>query len=433
MSFGFGVGDFLASLKIIKHICEAIKSGPDDFKELLSELESFHSILQSLSNNTKDKDSMLNRQGTAWKKELMGLVKNSEHTLNEIRCIINKHSSLSNDLEGRVIRIWDAYRVGSSNIGVLGGRLTFHISAISNFLVSMQGSAINRIEKMIDCMYSKTVNEDTLHHKQSQVSLVSIGSSLSGVGTDKEEAWKLLKHHLLEDGISIEQVLAHRQKIIDYTKLLLDGSAGDVFNPKKRILSSWAEGRARIELSLIADRNGVYNGQECCMVLFHVIFHVERSFFPKRTNPFISGSVEFNFAQPKVLRIAHTYEEMSGLRTVHSGITELGKNARLVISDRSMEPSWGGQKKERHWFGFMPYRTTLGLIIQTSETPMTAQVKVEGLRASMLWDANDSGFQGPDNTQWTTPEYTETGKGREIGVDELEKFVEQGDKCGWLP
>lgn len=70
MAFGFSVGDFLAVLEIAKGVYDACKDGSAEYKELCSETKSMRYAIQSLSNDARDPDSLLNRKGFNRKNEL---------------------------------------------------------------------------------------------------------------------------------------------------------------------------------------------------------------------------------------------------------------------------------------------------------------------------------------------------------------------------
>lgn len=63
MSFGFGVGDFIAVGQLTLTVYRSCKGAPGEFQELASELSSLHMILLNLEEDAKSPNSLLNRRG----------------------------------------------------------------------------------------------------------------------------------------------------------------------------------------------------------------------------------------------------------------------------------------------------------------------------------------------------------------------------------
>ena len=125
MSFGFGVGDFLAVSNIAKGVYEACKDGPREYKEISREAKSMGYVINSLSDDAQDPHSLLNKKGVRRKPELVEIIRNCETTMQELQAMVDKHSSLG-DGHGKFTRVWDAYKVGSSDLDSLRGKLTFY-------------------------------------------------------------------------------------------------------------------------------------------------------------------------------------------------------------------------------------------------------------------------------------------------------------------
>ncbi|KAF6241412.1 hypothetical protein HO173_000122 [Letharia columbiana] len=68
MSFGFGVGDFLAASNIAKGVYEACKDGPEEYQR----------------NIERDPHSLLNKKGVKRKPELVGIIRNCRTTMQEL-------------------------------------------------------------------------------------------------------------------------------------------------------------------------------------------------------------------------------------------------------------------------------------------------------------------------------------------------------------
>ena len=300
MSFGFGVGDFLASLKLAKHVADAIKSGPTEYKELQNQLECIRSIFISMSKDAKDKSSLLNRKGTPRKQELMGLVKNSKATMNEINGIVDKRSKLSDDGSHGVTRIWDAYQTCATDLAALCGRMTFHVASLNSFMLSLQGSALSRIETKIDALYAAMCDENTVDPLQSQASLASTVSVFTEIESNQSQAWNMLKHYLLEEEINIDQILAHRQGIIAYTKRLLEESGDDPDPdpaPEAQEIDTWKFDVCWVKISLISEEYVRCDGKDCVLLMFGLKV--------KREHPFISAIIRRPYFETYRIQVRH--------------------------------------------------------------------------------------------------------------------------------
>lgn len=220
MSFGFGVGDFIAVSKIAKGVYEACKDGPREYREISREAKSMRYAIDSLSNEAQDPLSLLNTKGVKRKPKLVEIIENCETTMQEVQNMIDKHSSLKDD-RGKLIRVWDAYKVGSSDLDSLRGKLTFHTSIISIFLLSLEGSALARIEWKVDKIYARMLQDDITQAQQSSISLASTTSFLSQLDTNEDDVWTILKTELLAEDISMAHTMSNKEDIIEYIKSLI--------------------------------------------------------------------------------------------------------------------------------------------------------------------------------------------------------------------
>ena len=234
MSLGFGAGDLIATLKLAKGIYDACKDGPAEYREICSETNSLKNAIQGLRSDARDPNSLLNRKGPGRRKELEEIISNCSRTLRELQAVVDKHSSLQDDSKaaGSFTRIWDAYKLGSSDLDTLRGRLTFHTSTIGVFLLSLEGPAIARIETKLDEIYARLVQHDAVQARHSTTSLTSIASTasfLSQIESNEDDAWAMLKRELLVEGIPMANVVANRNDIIDYIRSLLEsGMPSDI-------------------------------------------------------------------------------------------------------------------------------------------------------------------------------------------------------------
>lgn len=234
MSFGFALSDFLAVAKIARSIYKSCKAGPVEYQELCSETKSLGYALQSLSHDVREPDSLLNRKGLQRKGQLDDIISSCKSTMKDLQTMIDKRSNLQPDRNGKITRTWDAYKVGSSDLDSYRGKLTFHTSTISVFLLSLQGPAMKRIETRLDKIYARMIQDDMAQARQSTVSLVSTASILSQIDTHEDDVFAILKTELLAEDISLARIIGHKDDIISHVKKLLNsGTKGDADDVKE--------------------------------------------------------------------------------------------------------------------------------------------------------------------------------------------------------
>ena len=226
MSFNYGASEIITVLNMVKTVYEACRSGPEKYQEIRRELKSLQFAITSLSDDAKDESSLLNRKGAKRKGELVELMNNCEQTTQELKALVDQHSRLCGDGGNQAKRLWDAHKVGKADLDSLRGKITFHTSTIEVFLISLQGSAISRIEDKIDKIFAKTMQADVEvssigSERQSVMSIASDVSLLSRIETDEDEVWQSLKGEFLAEGISMASIMSNQTEIIAYIKSLL--------------------------------------------------------------------------------------------------------------------------------------------------------------------------------------------------------------------
>ena len=176
--------------------------------------------INSLSNDAQDPHSLLNTKGVKRKAELVEIIENCETTIQEVQTMIDKHSSLKSD-RGKFVRVWHAYKIGSSDLDSLRGKLTFYTSIIIMFLLSLEGSAVARIERKVDRVYARMLQDDAGQAQQSSISVASTSSLLSHIDTNEDDVWTILKTELLAEDISMAHIMSNKEDIIGYIKYLI--------------------------------------------------------------------------------------------------------------------------------------------------------------------------------------------------------------------
>lgn len=129
MSFGFGVGDFLAVSELAWNLyryCYVVARGaPQEFQLLLQEITSLSQSIQLLQEEAKDPNSTLVRSGDArivMVKEMMGRV---EVTLRELEKHAKKYEKLGDNTRAKRKQIWSKFKwsVDATNLDSLRNKV----------------------------------------------------------------------------------------------------------------------------------------------------------------------------------------------------------------------------------------------------------------------------------------------------------------------
>ena len=220
MAFGFSVTDFVHLFTATKNVVNACRDGPKEYKELCSEVRALSNIIQRLQDDLQEPDSLLSNKGPPRKRELSDIIDGARQALAQSEKLINANSSVQDGSRANVgKRVWHSYRVGSADLDILTGRMTFYVACINAFLQSLEGSAIARIERRVDQIYEKLVEQDMAGTNDGSrpVSTVSVAESLrSRLEMDSEGVWKQLKAALEAEAIPKDCLATYKDDVVAY-------------------------------------------------------------------------------------------------------------------------------------------------------------------------------------------------------------------------
>jgi hypothetical protein len=155
MSFGIGVGDFIAvgqlAQSLYQDIYKVARQAPEEVQILGKELAIFSQSLSLLSDELQDDESILRQAG----EDRMALTKNivcdAEVTLHALDKILCKHDLRgdSKKRRGKLRFAWDRFRfaLDFASINKLRGKLQYHNGLINLLLTSVNGSSLLRVEQ----------------------------------------------------------------------------------------------------------------------------------------------------------------------------------------------------------------------------------------------------------------------------------------------
>lgn len=467
MSFGFSPGDFIAVAKLAKSIYKACKNGPSEYKEICSEAKSLRFALEGLAEDANSPDSALNRKGIKRKGELDEIVANCRMTMTMLQTFVDQHSKLMSNGNNKLVRVWGSYKVGSSDLDSIRGKLTFYTSTISMFLLSLQGTTLSRIETKLDRIYARILQDDMTQARDSSASVASTASILSQIETHEDDVWAIIKSELLDEEVSMAHIMANKEEIVVYIKNLVDGKPNgsaeadgskaiypqidgaddlteewpmDLKGMELGTIIDDQEGKVQVELSKV--QYGRFRGRKACLVGLNI-----RCGQRWRTGPGI-------IAKFTVLNRSHL-EDVPHEKIVDSKSGPLGapdpSNDSDISDDSFLELSriyWMGEELHSKGRGIWSYllddiqavwlsrhtKLRLALIILHHNLPFLAKIEVSKFRKQKQRMESSSGTESAKIT--FRPENSST----EFDIEDLEMFVkeaapnpDEAEPYWWLP
>ncbi|KAF8867412.1 hypothetical protein BDZ45DRAFT_13223 [Acephala macrosclerotiorum] len=232
MSFGYSVGDFIAALDLTIKLYNAFKSAPNEFAEISRELESFSVVLSSLRDQAGDPGSVLNRNVTAKRSELMVLCDNLVTTMQELQELYQRYEKMGRSKVSWLRRV----RLGMEDLHSLRSKLTFHMSAISAFVANLNTATLARMEPMLERIWN-ILDEQMKCGAAKAQTILSISTKSESVGA----AWAMLKMNLRTEGIPLDYIEQNAESIIEVAvaaaelNVIVDGSDGGTVLPDDSI------------------------------------------------------------------------------------------------------------------------------------------------------------------------------------------------------
>lgn len=115
MSFGFGVGDFLAvselAWNLYRYCYVVAKGAPEDFRMLLQEITALSQSIRLLEEEAKNPESTLMRSGDARIRMVREMIARVEITLKELDKFAKKYEKLGEAKQGKKIskQVWKKF------------------------------------------------------------------------------------------------------------------------------------------------------------------------------------------------------------------------------------------------------------------------------------------------------------------------------------
>ncbi|KAL0634113.1 hypothetical protein Q9L58_006992 [Maublancomyces gigas] len=152
MSFGFGVGDFIAVAELawkLYHYCYVVSRGaPQEFRLLLQEITALSQSIQLLQLEAKNPTSTLMSSGEDRIRMVGEIMIRVEETLRELEKYAKKYEGLGITKRAKRKLLWDKLKWSSeaASLDSLRNKLVYHNGIINLLLTSCANSSLERIE-----------------------------------------------------------------------------------------------------------------------------------------------------------------------------------------------------------------------------------------------------------------------------------------------
>jgi len=128
MSYGYGVGDFIAVSKLAWDVYNAYKDAPEDFKNISDEIKSLHIIVDRHKNQFQDKTLTSDEQA-----QLREILQGCTNVLEDLDKLHIKYMRLGS-AQGSTSQAIDRIKWTQENIAELRARLTSNTTLLNTFI-----------------------------------------------------------------------------------------------------------------------------------------------------------------------------------------------------------------------------------------------------------------------------------------------------------
>jgi len=128
MSYGYGIGDFIAVSKLAWDVYNAYKDAPEDFRNISDEIKSLHIIIDRHKDKFQDKTLTSDEQS-----QLREILQGCTNVLENLDKLRTKYMRLGSD-QGSSSQAIDRIKWTQESIAELRARLTSNITLLNTFI-----------------------------------------------------------------------------------------------------------------------------------------------------------------------------------------------------------------------------------------------------------------------------------------------------------
>ena len=136
MSFGYGVGDFMAISGLALKVCTAYKDAPGDYRNISDEVESLHIIINKAAHHFESTTLSDNSR-----QEGHTVLRGCHNVLQELDALIEKYDSLASKSTStsttqalQRLKLSARLVIGTEDIATLRARLTSNTILLNGFI-----------------------------------------------------------------------------------------------------------------------------------------------------------------------------------------------------------------------------------------------------------------------------------------------------------
>ncbi|KAJ8070934.1 hypothetical protein OCU04_001292 [Sclerotinia nivalis] len=153
MSFGFGIGDFLAVIELAKKLRQDFIDAPSQFKDISTEVRSLSIVLQDIDAELSVPD--LNAKQT---NDLKEIVFGCRDVLEKLQRILSTYGEMKSDSSGvgkKVKRIWKRLQWEPEDIKELRSRIASNVTLLNTFQGKITSKILHEIKTNADQFYER--------------------------------------------------------------------------------------------------------------------------------------------------------------------------------------------------------------------------------------------------------------------------------------
>ncbi|KAF8245176.1 hypothetical protein K440DRAFT_604272 [Wilcoxina mikolae CBS 423.85] len=212
MSFGFSVGDFIAVGTLAWNLhrkCYLVaRDAPEEFKQLVKELNTLSSAIQILEEEVKDLDSTLMSAGEERIRMVKEMMSRIEETLKKLELFSKKYDKLLDKKRPNWKRYVDQfkYSLDASELDALRSKCvqTFSRPARDLYLCNFPSSSLQRLQCTAQKIESE-VSEIKVFLQRSETGNLSLPVVSNTVGPHDDTSFKLLLTQILMERAELSQ------------------------------------------------------------------------------------------------------------------------------------------------------------------------------------------------------------------------------------
>ncbi|KAK0107245.1 hypothetical protein ONS95_003946 [Cadophora gregata] len=205
MSFGFGIGDFIAVGKLAWSVYKSCKDAPESFNNISVEVLSLHAVLKEVEEAVADEPLTESKQHS-----LATISNGCQSVLQDLQALIVKYDSLGSQSR----RTWDRMRWGANDISELRARLTSNIMLLTTFLMTSQVAVERKLSKL-----AREFQDGK--HEGSVITVATVES----LAPNEKETWRAIRKELENIGISVMAFDANKSFIMDWFQTAIQSGA----------------------------------------------------------------------------------------------------------------------------------------------------------------------------------------------------------------